>query len=321
MSHPSDFTPIYSIPPPVSATRTSNTQQSPFKVLSATFITIPEDMQDALLHRWPNRLNCVVPYTLPSFVGHSGFFFRVPEDSTIGIPTVLAILIQLYLSFGWDRRAVKDDLGTASQRCSLCCRLRLGFLFLLPSSYKFPIQVVLRLRGLGGIGWLLPLAPVYDKAKGSLRATDGFRTIENKFSCLPQSACTQIEGQIFAPIKTGQAIRGTTAQIEEKLAFDRDLLSYHQTAEWASEMPKNEGIPWRCVFACTICACNGGAGADGDNGRGMMGDAGSYLLLGLRTDLLRTSFPNMNVYMEYCTTITDKEQQELVRTNDEELGR
>ncbi|KAJ7327634.1 hypothetical protein DFH08DRAFT_816471 [Mycena albidolilacea] len=42
----------------------------------------------------------------------------------------------------------------------------------------------------------------------------------------------KIEGRIRAPIKTGQAIRGTTVQIEEKLAFDRELLSYRQTAEW-----------------------------------------------------------------------------------------
>ncbi|KAJ7325461.1 hypothetical protein DFH08DRAFT_817138 [Mycena albidolilacea] len=43
---------------------------------------------------------------------------------------------------------------------------------------------------------------------------------------------SQIEGKIRAPIKSGQVIRGTTAEIEDKLAFDRDLLSYRQTAEW-----------------------------------------------------------------------------------------
>jgi hypothetical protein len=42
----------------------------------------------------------------------------------------------------------------------------------------------------------------------------------------------QIEGKIRAPIKSGQFICGTTAEIEDKLAFDRDLLSYRQTAEW-----------------------------------------------------------------------------------------
>jgi hypothetical protein len=37
-----------------------------------------------------------------------------------------------------------------------------------------------------------------------------------------------------APVKTGQQIRGTIEQIEERLAFDRQLLSYRQTAEWGN---------------------------------------------------------------------------------------
>ena len=42
-----------------------------------------------------------------------------------------------------------------------------------------------------------------------------------------------IEGRIMAPIKTGQRIRGTTAEIEERFTtYDHELLSYHQTAEW-----------------------------------------------------------------------------------------
>ncbi|KAJ7366038.1 hypothetical protein DFH08DRAFT_797044 [Mycena albidolilacea] len=35
-----------------------------------------------------------------------------------------------------------------------------------------------------------------------------------------------------APIKTGKRLRGTEDEIEERLAFDRQLLSYRQTAEW-----------------------------------------------------------------------------------------
>ena len=37
---------------------------------------------------------------------------------------------------------------------------------------------------------------------------------------------------VTAPIKTGQRIRGTTAEIEERFTYDRKLLSYCQTAEW-----------------------------------------------------------------------------------------
>ncbi|KAJ7702886.1 hypothetical protein B0H14DRAFT_2647992 [Mycena olivaceomarginata] len=70
----------------------------------------------------------------PDFAGHYGFFFYVPEDSTVRIPTVLGILFQLYSSLDrstscinpphnlkllnpssfvcCERRAVKDGLGT-----------------------------------------------------------------------------------------------------------------------------------------------------------------------------------------------------------------
>ena len=44
-----------------------------------------------------------------------------------------------------------------------------------------------------------------------------------------------IEGQIMAPIKTGQHLRGTVAKVEERFAYDRELLSYHQTAEWGMQ--------------------------------------------------------------------------------------
>lgn len=61
------------------------------------------------------------------------------------------------------------------------------------------------------------------------RTPEGFYLVAD--TAFPRGSA-QIEGRICAPIKTGQAIHGTTAQIEEKLAFDRDLLSYRQTAEW-----------------------------------------------------------------------------------------
>ncbi|TDL17816.1 hypothetical protein BD410DRAFT_843265 [Rickenella mellea] len=42
----------------------------------------------------------------------------------------------------------------------------------------------------------------------------------------------QIRGRIRAPLKAGQAIPGTHADVQEVLAFNRQLLSYRQTAEW-----------------------------------------------------------------------------------------
>ena len=44
-----------------------------------------------------------------------------------------------------------------------------------------------------------------------------------------------IEGRIVAPIETGQHLRGTTAEIEERFAYDRKLLYYRQTAEWGMQ--------------------------------------------------------------------------------------
>ena len=42
----------------------------------------------------------------------------------------------------------------------------------------------------------------------------------------------QIDGRSQAPIKMNEQIHGNTAKIEEKLAFNRQLFSYRQTAEW-----------------------------------------------------------------------------------------
>ena len=39
----------------------------------------------------------------------------------------------------------------------------------------------------------------------------------------------------MAPIKTGQHLRGTVAEVEERFAYDRELLSYCQTAEWGMQ--------------------------------------------------------------------------------------
>lgn len=43
---------------------------------------------------------------------------------------------------------------------------------------------------------------------------------------------TSVDGRICAPLKHGQVLRGSAAEIEEHMVFNRQLLSYRQTAEW-----------------------------------------------------------------------------------------
>jgi hypothetical protein len=57
----------------------------------------------------------------------------------------------------------------------------------------------------------------------------GYYLVAN--TAFPQGT-NQIEGCIQGPIKIGQRIMGNPDEVEEKLAFNQELLSYHQTAEW-----------------------------------------------------------------------------------------
>ena len=43
---------------------------------------------------------------------------------------------------------------------------------------------------------------------------------------------TDIEGRIVTPMKSGERFQGTQAEINEKYLFDREVVSYRQTAEW-----------------------------------------------------------------------------------------
>lgn len=43
-----------------------------------------------------------------------------------------------------------------------------------------------------------------------------------------------IDGRIRAPLKAGDRFEGTPAEIEEMMLFNRQLLSYRQTAEWGN---------------------------------------------------------------------------------------
>ena len=48
-----------------------------------------------------------------------------------------------------------------------------------------------------------------------------------------------IDGHIRAPFKAGQFLQGTQEEIEYSMAFDHDLLSYRQTAEWGNRAIKS----------------------------------------------------------------------------------
>jgi hypothetical protein len=69
--------------------------------------------------------------------------------------------------------------------------------------------------------------PIYVKLLD--QTPDGFYLVAD--TAFPRGS-ERIEGKICAPIKTGEKIRGTREEIEERLQFDRQLLSYRQTAEW-----------------------------------------------------------------------------------------
>ena len=51
-------------------------------------------------------------------------------------------------------------------------------------------------------------------------------------TAFPQGV-VDIQGHIQAPLKDWQQVRGTPGQMEEAMAFNWELLSYWQTAEWS----------------------------------------------------------------------------------------
>ncbi|EGO18422.1 hypothetical protein SERLADRAFT_375165 [Serpula lacrymans var. lacrymans S7.9] len=68
--------------------------------------------------------------------------------------------------------------------------------------------------------------PIYKKLRTKM--PDKYYLVAD--TAFPRST-TQISGRICAPIKAGQHIPGTREDVAEKLAFNRELLSYCQTAE------------------------------------------------------------------------------------------
>ena len=69
--------------------------------------------------------------------------------------------------------------------------------------------------------------PIYSKLQEY--TPDGYYLIAD--SAFPHGT-QDIQGRIVAPIKSGQHFRGTQQEIEARFAYDRELLSYRQTAEW-----------------------------------------------------------------------------------------
>jgi hypothetical protein len=69
--------------------------------------------------------------------------------------------------------------------------------------------------------------PIYEKLL--TQPPDGFYLVAD--TAHPHCV-NQIQGKIRAPIKTGQRFQGTRDEIENRVVFDRELLSYRQTAKW-----------------------------------------------------------------------------------------
>ncbi|KDR70605.1 hypothetical protein GALMADRAFT_50277, partial [Galerina marginata CBS 339.88] len=71
--------------------------------------------------------------------------------------------------------------------------------------------------------------PIYEKLQ--TRTPEGYFLVAD--TAFPRGT-GDIAGQIRAPVKAGQRVRGTDEEIAEAMAFDRELLSYRQTAEWGN---------------------------------------------------------------------------------------
>jgi hypothetical protein len=69
--------------------------------------------------------------------------------------------------------------------------------------------------------------PIYDALRDS--TPGGYYIVAD--SAFPRGT-NVIDGRIHAPLKQGQRVTGTIEEIQEKMAYNRELLSYRQTAEW-----------------------------------------------------------------------------------------
>ncbi|KAF8589788.1 hypothetical protein K439DRAFT_1645022 [Ramaria rubella] len=69
--------------------------------------------------------------------------------------------------------------------------------------------------------------PIYQQLRDD--TDDGYYLVAN--TAFPRGSA-QISGRIKAPVKSGQRLPSDPDEREELLCFNRELLSYHQTAEW-----------------------------------------------------------------------------------------
>jgi len=90
--------------------------------------------------------------------------------------------------------------------------------------------------------------PIYEKLRD--RTPPGFYLVAD--TAFPHGTDT-VEGRIKAPLKTGDKLQGTQASIEHRLAFDRQLLSYQQTAEWGNHALK-QSFSRLCIPLPVQCA-------------------------------------------------------------------
>jgi DDE superfamily endonuclease len=71
--------------------------------------------------------------------------------------------------------------------------------------------------------------PIYEKLR--TRTPDGYYLVTD--TAFPRGT-DQIQGRIKAPIKNGSRLPADPVERKRMLAFDRQLLSYRQTAEWGN---------------------------------------------------------------------------------------
>ncbi|KIK78037.1 hypothetical protein PAXRUDRAFT_165071 [Paxillus rubicundulus Ve08.2h10] len=67
----------------------------------------------------------------------------------------------------------------------------------------------------------------------------------------------EIKGRICAPLKDGQQVMGTTDQIVEVMAFNRELLSYSQTTEWGMRAIQGSFGRLRIPLSCNDSKARG----------------------------------------------------------------
>ena len=90
--------------------------------------------------------------------------------------------------------------------------------------------IACRLNAPGSWHDLKVAQPIYDKLRE--RTPAGFYIVAD--TAFPQGA-GDVANHIQAPMKSGEVYRQTAEDMDEMLAFDRELLACHQAAEWGMQ--------------------------------------------------------------------------------------